>query len=66
MQNDFPTLVRELLVAEHGKTAEDADRLCRTFPRVMVAGIMSGLSFMNIRATATALLMAESESHSAT
>lgn len=58
---DFPTLVAELLVMEYGKTKEEAERMCKTHTRVMVAGIMSGLSFVNIRATALAITMAEDE-----
>lgn len=64
--SDFPAHVRKLLVLEHGRTEDEADRLCRTFPRVMVAGITSGMSFLNVRATVTALLLAESEGRHAT
>lgn len=64
--NDFPAHVRSLLVLEHGRTEDEADRLCRTFPRVMVAGITSGTSFLNVRATVAALLVAESDAYRAT
>ena len=63
---DFPAHVRKLLVLEHGRTEDEADRLCRTFPRVMIAGITSGMSFLNVRATVAALLLAESEGRNAT
>jgi len=38
----FVEVVKTLLVEEHGRTEEDADRLLARFPRVMVNAIMAG------------------------
>lgn len=54
----FAEVVSALLVAEHGRTKEDADRMVKTHTNIVVNGIMAN---MNYRATAMALEMAESK-----
>ena len=59
--NDFRLLLEELLVAEHGKTAEEAARLVKKHSRIVVQGIMAGMSSTHLRAAAIAIELAESE-----
>ena len=56
---EFPEVVKALLIEEHGRTEEDADRLLARFPSVMVNAIMVGHG-QEYRAAAMALEMAES------
>ena len=53
----FSEVVRALLIEEHGRTEEDADRLLTRFPEVMAAA-MAGRG-QEYRAAAMALEMAE-------
>jgi hypothetical protein len=54
---DFRELLKSLLVMEHGRTPEDAERLVKAYPEVVMQGIMAN----NLNATAMALEMKESE-----
>ena len=55
---EFHEVVAAILIEENGRTKEDADRLVKKFPQVVMNGIMGG---MNYRSTAMALEMKESE-----
>ncbi len=55
---EFHEVVAAVLVEEQGRTQEDADRLVKQFPQVVLNGIMGGMAY---RATALALEMKESE-----
>lgn len=58
---EFPELLKDLLVAEYGKTPDEAARLVKKHTNIVMNAIMSGLSFTNVRAAAMAIEMAESE-----
>jgi len=58
----FTETVKALLVAEHGKTAEEAEALVKRFPNVMTRTIMAGRGG-EYRACAMALEMAESDAN---
>ena len=49
----FPQTVIALLITEHGQTREGAELLVKSFPQVIVNGMMG----MNYRATAMALMV---------
>ena len=55
---EFPEVVAAILVEEHGRTKEDAARLVKQFPGIVMNGIMGGMRY---RATAMALEMSEAE-----
>lgn len=55
---EFPEVVVAVLVEEHHRTQEDAERLVKQFPQVIMNGIMGGMAY---RATAMALEMKESD-----
>ena len=55
MSEKFTDLLKKLLVMEYFKTEDEADRLIKTYPNVIVNGIFSG----NLRATAMALEFVE-------
>lgn len=57
---DFATTLMELLEAEYDYTREESERLVKKHTNIVMQGIMSGLSYMNLRATATAIELAES------
>lgn len=52
----FADVVSALLVAEHSRSKDDADRMVKEHTSIVVNGIMAN---MNYRATAMALEMAE-------
>ena len=52
---DFVDLLRKLLVAEYGKTEEEAAALVKKHTKIVVNGIMA----WNVHATAMAIEMAE-------
>ena len=52
----FAEVVSALLVAEHGRPKDDADRMVKEHTSIVINGIMAK---MNYRATAMALEMAE-------
>jgi len=54
----FPEVVTAMLVAEHGKTEDEASHLVKTHTNIVVNGIMAN----NYRSTAMALVMEESKS----
>ena len=55
---DFIEMVKEILVAEHCRTKEEAEALVKRFPQIMVNAIMAGRG-SEYRAAAMALEMAE-------
>jgi hypothetical protein len=55
---NFPDLVQAILVEEMGRTPEDAKRLVKAYPQIVVNGIMGNF---NYRACAMALEMKEEE-----
>ncbi len=57
-QMDFPQIVAAILVEEQGRTQEDADRLVKQYPQVLMNGILGGIQY---RATALALEMKEND-----
>lgn len=61
MVRDFPATVTALLVAEHGKTADEAAALVKKHTRIVINGIMGGMSYTSARAVCMAIEMAESE-----
>ena len=42
MTEDFVVLLKALMIEENGYTAEDADRLIKKYPSIIVRGIISG------------------------
>ena len=58
----FIETVKALLVAEHGKTAEEAEALMKRFPNVIISTILAGRGG-EYRACAMALEMAESDAN---
>lgn len=61
-QPDFVELLKSLLVAEYGKSEDEAAALVKTHTSIVIYGIMA----WNLRATAMALEMAEEEAASVT
>lgn len=58
-QPDFVELLKAILVEEMMHTPEDAERLVKAYPKIVVQGIMSGGHAL--RATAMALEMSDDE-----
>jgi hypothetical protein len=54
---NFRELLKSLLVQEYGRTPEDAERLVKAYPDIVMQGIMAN----NLDATAIALEMKEAE-----
>lgn len=60
---DFVALLKALLVSEYGKTDQEADRLIKAYPDIIIQGIFAS----NLNATAMALEMKdEQENHGTT
>lgn len=58
---DYADLLRKLMVDEYGKTPDEAAALVKKHTRIVMNGVVGGLSFTSIRACAMAIEMAESE-----
>ncbi len=56
---DYPETLKDLLVEEYGKSPEEAAALVKKHSRIVMQGIMSGLSYSSIRSAAMAIEMAE-------
>ncbi len=56
---DLPKTVAELLVAEHGKTPEEAASLVKKHTQIVMNAIMGGLTMSSVRACAMAIEMVE-------
>lgn len=56
---DLPNMVEQLLVAEYGKTPEEAAALVKKHTNIVMNAILHGLTFSSVRSCAMAIEMAE-------